>query len=283
MTRGTPSRQLFNIEPGMLQVASNWNYAAMDQKGHATVATASNGPVLERILNRVFQCSHRHLGRPMTLNGESFAQCLDCGRRVAYDLREFRTGASSLSKTASQITVPINPRPILLKRRAACGWVLAISFTSAGFFFLVHRPHTRNQYLTSRRAVHRVRAAEPPATGLKPTAAPISNTAAPTPLIPASDSVAHLEGDGRVAVLARDVASGLELSHHPGRLGELIQRGSLFTVPPGTTVRVRSRKKTVVRVSVLSGPMAGQQGWAQASQVSRGAGDLVAGGSTARR
>lgn len=249
----------------------------MGKKAHATVAMAPNGPVLERILNRVFQCSHRHLGRPMTLNGESFAQCLDCGRRVAYDLREFRTGTSSMSKTASHkisgaskdpiVTAPVNPRPVFLKRRAAWAWVLAISFTAAGFFFLFHRPHPRNPYVTSRRAVHRARAAEPPATGLKPTAAPVSNTAAPTPLIPASDLVAHLEGDGRVAVLARDVASGLEVSHHPGRLDELIQRGSLFTVPPGTAVRIRSRRKTVVRVSVLSGPMEGQQGWAQASQV----------------
>lgn len=253
----------------------------MDKKGHAPVATASNGPVLERLLNRVFQCSHRHLGRPMTLNGESFAQCLDCGRRVAYDLREFRTGTSSLSNKASQITAPIHPRPVFLKRRAAWAWVLAISFPAAGFFFLVHRPQTQRQYVTSRRAAHRVRAAEPPATGLKPTAAPVSNTAAPT-LIPASDSVAHLEGDGRVAVLARDVASGLEVSHHPGRLDELVRSGSLFTVPPGTAVRIRSRRKTVVRVSVLSGPMAGQQGWAQASQLSRGTGDLVA-GPTARR
>ena len=263
----------------------------MDKKGNATVATAPNGPVLERILNRVFQCSHRHLGRPMTLNGESFAQCLDCGRRVAYDLREFRTGTSSMSKTASRkisaaskdhsVTAPVNPRPVFHKRRAACAWVVAIGFTATGFFFF-HRPHTHNQYVTSRRAVHRMRAAEPPATGLKPTAAPVSNTAVPTPLIPASDSVARLEGDGRVAVLARDVASGLEVSHHPGRLDELIQRGSLFTVPPGTAVRIRSRRKTVVRVSVLSGPMAGQQGWAQASQLSRGAGDLVAGGPTAR-
>ena len=265
----------------------------MDKKANATVAMASNGPVLERILNRVFQCSHRHLGRPMTLNGESFAQCLDCGRRVAYDLREFRTGTSSMSKTASHktfgpskdniVTAPVNPRPVFLKRRAACGWVLAIGFTAAAFSFLFHRPNTRNQYVSSRRPVHRMRAAQPPATGLKPTAAPVSNTAAPTPLIPASDSVAHLEGDGRVAVLARDVASGLEVSRHPGRLDELVRSGSLFTVPPGTAVRVRNRKKTVVRVSVLSGPMAGQQGWAQASQVSRGAGDLVAGGSTSRR
>src|SRR5690348_12175642 len=103
----------------------------MDKKGHDTVATALNGPMLERILNRVFQCSHRHLGRPMTLNGESFAQCLDCGRRVAYDLREFRTGTSSMSKTPSLITAPINPRPVSLKQRAACAWVLAISFTAA--------------------------------------------------------------------------------------------------------------------------------------------------------
>src|SRR5579884_1994043 len=158
----------------------------MDKKGHATVATASNGPVLERILNRVFQCSHRHLGRPMTLNGESFAQCLDCGRRVAYDLREFRTGSSSMSKAASHKisgaskdhipTAPVNSRPVSLKRKVTSAWVLAISFTAAGLFFVVHRPHTGRPYVSSRRAVHRIRAADPPATGLKATAAPVNNT-----------------------------------------------------------------------------------------------------------
>ena len=46
-------------------------------------------PLLQRILNRVFRCSHRHLGLPITLRGESFAACLDCGARVAYDLQSF--------------------------------------------------------------------------------------------------------------------------------------------------------------------------------------------------
>src|SRR5579884_1994042 len=32
MARGTPSRQLFRIEPGVLQVASNWNNAGYGQK-----------------------------------------------------------------------------------------------------------------------------------------------------------------------------------------------------------------------------------------------------------
>lgn len=46
-------------------------------------------PLLQRILNRVFRCAHRHLGLPITLRGESFALCLDCGARVAYDLQLF--------------------------------------------------------------------------------------------------------------------------------------------------------------------------------------------------
>jgi len=241
----------------------------MGEKGHATVGTTSTSPVLERILNRVFQCSHRRLGRPMTLNGESFAACLDCGRRVAYDLREFRKGTSSKSQTISE-KISRAPKDVIVtapKRGAAWAGLLAIGLAAVGFFFSVHRPHTRSQSIASRRAVHRSRAAEQPATDLKPAAAPVSEQTTPPPLIQVSDAVAHLEGDGRVAVLARDLKSGLEVSHHPGRLNQLIRTGSLFTVQPGTAVRVRARKKTVVRLLVLAGAMAGQQGWAQASQV----------------
>ena len=56
-------------------------------------------PLLQRILNRVFRCSHRHLGLPITLRGESFAACLDCGARVAYDLQSFG-GHADLRKQA---------------------------------------------------------------------------------------------------------------------------------------------------------------------------------------
>lgn len=60
-----------------------------------TVATGghASSPILERIVNRVFRCSHRHQTRPITLRGETFAVCLDCGQRIAYDLQAMRGGA----------------------------------------------------------------------------------------------------------------------------------------------------------------------------------------------
>ena len=50
------------------------------------------------ILNRVFQCWHRRQSRPITPRGggETYAVCLDCGTRVAYDLSAMRAEASVL-------------------------------------------------------------------------------------------------------------------------------------------------------------------------------------------
>lgn len=51
---------------------------------------------LQGILNRVFRCSHRHQGRPITPRGggQAYAVCLDCGTRLAYDLNAIRVDAA---------------------------------------------------------------------------------------------------------------------------------------------------------------------------------------------
>ena len=48
------------------------------------------------IVNRVVRCSHRHHGRPITPRGggQSYAVCLDCGTRFAYDLNAMRVETS---------------------------------------------------------------------------------------------------------------------------------------------------------------------------------------------
>ena len=50
------------------------------------------------ILNRVLQCSHRRQSRPITPRGggQTYAVCLDCGTRLAYDLSAMRVEASVL-------------------------------------------------------------------------------------------------------------------------------------------------------------------------------------------
>ncbi len=55
--------------------------------------------MLDRFLNVLFGCSHRHLTRPVAPitkpgqpHGESYVVCLDCGRHFEYDLSQMRMG-----------------------------------------------------------------------------------------------------------------------------------------------------------------------------------------------
>jgi hypothetical protein len=57
--------------------------------------------------------------------------------------------------------------------------------------------------------------------------------------------------------------TSLELSQHPERLSKLIRRGSLFTVPPGTAIKLLQGNRFVTKVRITEGSMAGQEGWAQ--------------------
>jgi ATP-binding cassette subfamily B protein len=53
---------------------------------------------------------------------------------------------------------------------------------------------------------------------------------------------------------------------HPERLSKLIRRGSLFTVPRGTAIKVLQGNRLVIKVRIMEGSMVGQQGWAQPGQ-----------------
>jgi hypothetical protein len=77
----------------------------------------------------------------------------------------------------------------------------------------------------------------------------------------------RLESDGRMVVLAHEAAAALEVAQHPGKLPELVQNGSLFSVSRGTPVRIVEKQRTVVDVVITGGPLAGQQGWVAASRV----------------
>lgn len=41
-------------------------------------------PLAKRIVDRVFACRHRHLGRMITLQCQTYRVCLDCGARLRY-------------------------------------------------------------------------------------------------------------------------------------------------------------------------------------------------------
>ena len=72
-------------------------------------ARGGSGFSLQGILNRVFRCSHRHQSRPITPRGggQAYAVCLDCGRRLAYDLNAVRVDAAvpggNLDRQSSEV------------------------------------------------------------------------------------------------------------------------------------------------------------------------------------
>jgi len=55
--------------------------------------------VIDRVLNLLFHCGHRHLTRPFTPlsdqgvpRSETYVVCLDCTKQFAYDWKEMRIG-----------------------------------------------------------------------------------------------------------------------------------------------------------------------------------------------
>jgi hypothetical protein len=41
-------------------------------------------PLGKRIFDRLFACRHRHLGRLLTINHQTYQVCMDCGARLRY-------------------------------------------------------------------------------------------------------------------------------------------------------------------------------------------------------
>jgi hypothetical protein len=73
----------------------------MDTSQPITAAGDPKSSLLEKIVNRVLRCSHRHQTSPITLKGETFAVCLDCGNRVPYSLQALRPETSTPANRAS--------------------------------------------------------------------------------------------------------------------------------------------------------------------------------------
>ena len=55
--------------------------------------------MIDTVLNLLFNCSHRHLTRPITpvgkngvAHGETYVVCLDCTKQFTYDLNTMRIG-----------------------------------------------------------------------------------------------------------------------------------------------------------------------------------------------
>jgi hypothetical protein len=78
----------------------------------------------------------------------------------------------------------------------------------------------------------------------------------------------RLRGKG-VVILAVTEEDAAELVRRPERLGDLIQSGSLFSVPSETPVEIAGTHDALTQVHVLDGPFQGRDGWVRASQIAR--------------
>jgi hypothetical protein len=100
----------------------------------------------------------------------------------------------------------------------------------------------------------------------------IESDSTSAPAIPRSTQVLRLEGKGALIVLGRKAEVAMELAQHPESLRKLIRRGSLFTVPRGTPIKLlqgnRSGNRFVIKVQLMAGSMVGHEGWAQTWQIS---------------
>lgn len=80
-------------------------------------------------------------------------------------------------------------------------------------------------------------------------------------------TTSRLVSRSSLAVLGLEASAVTDLSQHPGRLADLIQSGSLFTVPSGTPIQVLEAENGALKVEILQGSMAGREGWVQAWRV----------------
>lgn len=254
------------------------------ETGTAKAGGEAKPPLLERMVNRMLRCSHRHLGLPITLRGESFAVCLDCGQRVAHDFHALRAVPS----------VKGGPIP---QTRGRGGdfrawshnivWIgLYVLGLSGGLYYssLERKPSPTvlpGPRKPGRVHVAQIAKAQPPSVEAPetPEAPPVIWSVVPLPAVQAAphapapapaatpSSAVLRPSPAKSIVLARDQASALDVLRHPANLGRLVQSGSLFTVPGGTAMEVRQKERDIVRVVILKGTMAGQEGWVAASRL----------------
>jgi hypothetical protein len=83
-----------------------------------------------------------------------------------------------------------------------------------------------------------------------------------------AESKLRLRGKGPVVMLARDESVASELHGNPSSLERLIRDGHLFTVAAGTAVAAHQMESRQVKVRIMEGISAGQEGWIDISQVS---------------
>jgi hypothetical protein len=83
-------------------------------------------PMIDTVLNLLFNCLHRHLTRPFTpvhqagiAHGETYVVCLDCAKQFAYDLSTMRIGKPIDHSHEAFVAHPAMPHPHKTKLKYA--------------------------------------------------------------------------------------------------------------------------------------------------------------------
>lgn len=281
----------------------------MEDQATTGVSVEAQGAGLQALLNRVFRCRHRHKTFPFTPkdSDQCYAVCLDCGQRIpaeapltekplqskAIAAEEPKKGAvKPLEERAERRNADARPAGTGVKDTPAAGlrknnlhdmlWIcLFVVGLSGGLYFTARTP-ARPDLRSGSSAAQTSGSGETEGETKISATAPyrsLENDARPDALSEgrgaSTDAQARtrrtprLEDKGPVVVLGFEAAAVRELSGHPSRLKDLIQSGSLFTVPHGTRIRVGETNDGAVKVLILEGSMAGREGWALLSQVTR--------------
>ena len=97
-------------------------------RNSATMETNGNKPMIDTVLNLLFNCPHRHLTRPFTpiskngaANSETYVVCLDCAKQFPYDLNTMRMGKAIEHSHEHCVLLPKIPPPRRTRVKYAVG------------------------------------------------------------------------------------------------------------------------------------------------------------------
>lgn len=195
------------------------------------------------------------------------------------DCRFFRPRCLSRFPYADEHSDEVEPTPLWTNERFGIPFalaVIAVSVTVVAVRWSKPYPGVK-QGTADRVAAVEAKAdtPDPTATALVPDAGRIDHTSETRPNTPptpranagAAKQGPHLRSKGSVVVVAADEAAALQLRRSSQSLGELIQQGSVFSVPNGTAVEILAKENGMVQIRILESTAAGKEGWTRPDQI----------------
>ena len=248
---------------------------------------------LQNFLNQVFRCRHRRKSFPFTPRGEEqcYAVCLDCGQRLGSDLQVMEQPSKSGSSAGPTPAPARRPETVanevlvpdmgLRNWKYDLLWVGLFLVGLSGGLNLTGRLQHGRVAATPAPPLPQAACMQAPAVETKQNIPDKNSIEMPAKTVAARGWIApsraanlaespqtwRLQGKSPFVVLGLEAPAVLDLSRDPGRLHDLIQTGSLFTVANGTAIQVLEVQSRVMKVHILEGSMTGREGWAQASQI----------------